>query len=115
MLPEIQYPTEFRAGNKTEQIPVPTDMGNMMRRVLSSLDDKLHPEVHRWRSEANDYGYKVNKSQCILAGSLAKIVKELADQNLSLDKMTVEQAELDTQAKLYLEWVRERSPLALTL
>ena len=85
-----------------------------MRRVLSSLDDRLHPEVHRWRS-ANDYGYKVNKSQCILAGSLAKIVKELADQNLSLDKMTVEQAEFDTQAKLYLDWVRERSPLALTL
>jgi len=80
MLPEIQYPTEFRAGNKTGQIPVPTDMGNMMRRVLSSLEDKLHPEVHRWRSEANDHGYKVNKSQCILAGSLAKIVKELADQ-----------------------------------
>jgi len=86
-----------------------------MRRVLSSLDDKLHPEVQRWRSEANDHGYKVNKSQCILAGSLAKIVKELADQGLSLDKMTVEQAELNTQAKLYLEWVRERSPLALTL
>ena len=71
MLPEIQYPTEFRVGNKTGQI---TDMGNMMRRVLSSIDDRLHPEVHHWRSEANDHGYKVNKSQCILVGALAKMV-----------------------------------------
>jgi len=114
-LPEIQYPPEFREGAKTGQIPLPRDRGNMMRRVLSAISESRHPDVHHWRSKAGDHKYRVNKSQCILVGSLERIVKELAERNHHLDKFTADQAELNPQEKLYLEWVRERSPLILTL
>ncbi len=46
---------------------------------------------------------------------LARIVKELADTNLSLERYIVDQTELNPQEKLHLEWTRERSPLILTL
>ena len=115
-LPEIRYPPEFREGAKTGQIPLPRDRANMMRRVLSAIKDRLHPDVVHWRSStAGDQGYRVNKSQCILIGSLVRIVKELADSNLNLEEYTAEQAELNPQEKLYIEWVRVRSPLILTL
>ena len=48
-------------------------------------------------------------------GCLERIVKELAERNHHLNKFTADQAELNPQEKLYLEWVRERSPLILTL
>jgi len=114
-LPEIQYPPDFRAGARIGRIPLPRDRDNMMRRVLSSINDRLHPDVYHWRSKASDQGYRVNKSQCILVGCLSRIVKELAESNLSLERYTVDQTELNPQEKLYLEWTRERSPLILTL
>ena len=51
-----------------------------------------------------DLGYRVNKSQYILADSVANIVKELAERNLRFDKLTVAKQELSPLAKLYLEW-----------
>ena len=114
-VPELEDPFGFRAISTTEHIPVPHDMGNMMRRVLSCKKIQFHRDVVHWQSAIGKSQYAITQKDCILAASLAQIVNEVRTKSLVLIEPTQENVKLNSLTREWIEFVRKRSSLVLAV
>jgi hypothetical protein len=101
-VPQLEDPFVFRAISTTGHIPVPHDMGNMMRRVLSCKKMQFHRDVVHWQTAIGKSQYAISQKDCILAASLAQIVNELRTKSLVLPEVSYADVQLNAQTR---EWM----------
>ena len=96
----------FRAISSTGHIPVPHDIGNMMRRVLSCKKPQYHRDVVHWQTAVGKLQYAITQKDCILAASLAQIVNEVRTKSLVLPKVPCEEVQLNELTREWMEYER---------